>query len=283
MGVCGELRHIAEERPVGLLGALLQVAHRPLAECRQHVDCLEGRAGRAFAQPLLGGRGLLHHMVALQPGEWRHIQRGGDAVELIEAERRRPAAERLRVVDIGRLLALGAGLALPAEAEMPLAEAGGVVALLAQHGGDGQAAGRNERARAAVEHAVLQPRAPGIAAGEQTVARRRADRRARMAVGAGQSLTCQPVHVRRGDLAVGVEALHVAIAQIIGQQVDDVRSTRRGLGAMVAQCGGASQCGTQQEATAVDVQHWRPPPQGWPRDDGVLPSAFSSRGCGRPR
>ena len=63
--------------------------------------------------------------------------------------------------------------------------------------------------------------------GEQRVARRRAGRRAAVAVGEPQAFLREPVDVRRLDRGRAVAA-EVAVAEVVGVDQDDVR--RRGLG-----------------------------------------------------
>ena len=81
----------------------------------------------------------------------------------------------------------------PAQAEVPLADAGGVVAVLLEQRGDGHAAGLDQGRGVSAEHALLEPRPPGVSAGEDAVAGGRADRRAGVGVGEAHPLA------RRGD------------------------------------------------------------------------------------
>jgi hypothetical protein len=97
----------------------------------------------------------------------------------IEAVCPRPAAEGLRKSTSS---GLRPGLR-PVEAEVPLAEHGGGVALAAQEAGQREPARLDQARTVALQHAALQPAAPGVAPGEQRVAGRRADARGRMRVG----------------------------------------------------------------------------------------------------
>ena len=63
-------------------------------ERRQHVHRLESRRRRAFAEPLLLGRGRFGEMVVFDEGKRRHVQRRADAEVIIEAARRRAVADR---------------------------------------------------------------------------------------------------------------------------------------------------------------------------------------------
>ena len=88
----------------------------------------------------------------------------------------------------------------PGPAEVPLADARGGVAVPAEQRGDGEPVGLDERSAPRRQHAGLQPRAEAVAAREQAVARRRADRVGRVGVGEADALGGQAVEVRRGDL-----------------------------------------------------------------------------------
>src|SRR5262249_11776109 len=93
---------------------------------------------------------------------------------------------------------------------------------------DRQPALLDEPRRPAVQDAALQRRAPGVAAGEDAVARRRAHGGAGVGVGEGHALLGELVEVRRGDLAFGVEAADVAVSEIVGEHVDEVGVAGRG-------------------------------------------------------
>ena len=82
---------------------------------------------------------------------------------------------------------------------------------------------RDERRAVALQHAALQPGSPGVAAGEDAVARRRADGRDRVRIGEADALLGECVDVRRWDLAaLRVVGVHVAVAEIVAEDVDDV-------------------------------------------------------------
>ena len=59
---------------------------------------------------------------------------------------------------------------------MPLADAGGMIAVVFKEGRHGEAARLDEPRTHAAEHAALQPRTPVVAAGQNPVARGRTDR-----------------------------------------------------------------------------------------------------------
>ena len=109
---------------------------------------------------------------------------------------------------------------------MPLADGGGGVAIFLQQGGHGEAALSDEgRIIGTVEHALLQPAAPRVTTGEQAVARGRADGGAAVGVGECHALRGEAIEVRGLDFSAGrVERLHIAVTEIVGEDVDDVGS-----------------------------------------------------------
>ena len=118
------------------------------------------------------------------------------------------------------------GRTLGEKAEVPLADGGGGVAVLFEEGGHREAIGGDERRIiGAVEHAFLEPAAPRVTTGEQAVARGRADGGAAVGVGERHALRGEAVEVGRLDFSAGrVERLHVAVSEIVGEDVDDVGS-----------------------------------------------------------
>ena len=115
-----------------------------------------------------------------------------------------------------------------AEPEVPLAEEGSGVAGFLEQGGQGRPSLFDQGAPVAVQDPGLQARAPGVAAGEDAVAGRRADRRRRVGVGEAQSLGCQAVEGRGRNPGVRVVAAGVALPQVVGQDQEDVRVLGRG-------------------------------------------------------
>ena len=69
-----------------------------------------------------------------------------------------------------------------------------------------------------------------VSAGEDAITGRRADRRAGMGVGEPHPPGARRSICRRGDLSLGVHASDVTVAQVVGQDIDDIRPSRsRGL------------------------------------------------------
>ena len=174
-------------------------------------------------------------MVVAQEEEWRHIERGGDAEKVIEAERSRAARERpviSNLADIAERLDLiaerGGAIDRPAQSQVPLADAVGEVAVLSEHRGDGHPAGFDQGRGVPAQDSPLKSRSPCVAACEDSISRGRTDRRPGVGVGETNALRGQMIDIRGRDLALRVEASHVAITQIIGQDIDDIRPRRPG-------------------------------------------------------
>ena len=117
---------------------------------------------------------------------------------------------------------------------MPFADRRGMIPLPAEKVGHREAARFDERRTEAAEHALLERRPPVVAARENRVARRRADRGRRVRFSERQAVGREAVEVRRGDLPRRIEAPHVAVAEVVGEDEHDVgrppgpRGRRRG-------------------------------------------------------
>ncbi len=146
----------------------------------------------------------------------RHVERRRQHERLVEPECVGTGIER--PAEIGRL-----GGAQP---QVPLANAAGSIAEPLEQRRHRHAARFDQRGRITVEHARLEPRAPRVAPGEQTVPRGRADRRGRMRIGEAHALAGQPIDVRRGNLRLAVVNARIAVAQVVGQDHQHVRPRR---------------------------------------------------------
>ena len=142
----------------------------------------------------------------------RHVERRWQHERLVEARRVRPERERPCIV--GRL-----GLA---QAQVPLAHAGGVVARAFDERGQRHAIWLDQRRRIAVEHARLEPRAPRVAPGQQAVARGRANGRRGVRVGESHALAGQAIDAWRRVFRLGVVAPRIAIAHVVSQDDNDI-------------------------------------------------------------
>ncbi len=114
----------------------------------------------------------------------------------------------------------------PAQAEVPLPDHAGVVARVFEHFGQGVAAGLDDQARVAGQHAGA-GLAPGILAGEQGVARRRAGGAGGVRVGEADARSSGAVDVGGLDAGSAV-AGDVAVAEIVGIHIDDIGAAGRG-------------------------------------------------------
>ena len=206
-------------------------------------DLLQRPAGdhrprRAEHHLRLGNGGGLDDAVLLEPGEGREV---GDIVAEVGVEAAVHGTSRdgpfvvdafvqgqaRGVVAAGPELDVvrrrGAVVEGPVPAQVPLADAVGAVPLPPQQPGHGEAVGLDESALPLPEDAPLQARAPAVAPGEHGVAAGRAHAGGSVGVGEAHALGGEAVQVRRGDPRFGVVAARVPVAEVIGQDEDDVR------------------------------------------------------------
>ena len=105
-------------------------------------------------------------------------------------------------------------------AAVPLAHVAGAVASGGEHLADGALA-QGDAVEAAVRLHAQGAAAVVVASGEQRGACRGADRSAAVVLGAAHALGGEPIDVGRGQDGVAVAA-QVAVAQVVGQEQDDV-------------------------------------------------------------
>src|SRR5207247_229679 len=110
-------------------------------------------------------------------------------------------------------------LCRPFPAEVPFANGRGQVAVLFEKGGHGQTAWFNECLAPRRENIGFQPRSPAIAARQDGVARRGADRGGRVSVSETHSFGGQAIEIWRGNLGVLVITAEVAVPQVVGQDI----------------------------------------------------------------
>ena len=156
------------------------------------------------------------------------------AVEVIEPAVDGRVGNRPRVVDARHRLeaVLVDRAALPvreAQAHVPLAVQRGAIPLRAQHAGQREAGLFDQTGAAgAGEHAG--DAGPELhSAGQDAVAAGRAHGRRTVGVGEAHALGRQPIEVRHRYSRLGVVAGHVAVAQIVGENQQNVRSIHRSL------------------------------------------------------
>ena len=102
-----------------------------------------------------------------------------------------------------------------------------LIARVAEQRGERAAARLDGQRRVAIEDGgLLGLLPPGVFAGQQRVARGRAGRGRRVGGGEAQALRGQPVHVRGLDPR-GAVAAEVAVAEVVGQDEDDVGLVRQ--------------------------------------------------------
>ena len=152
---------------------------------------------------------------------------------VIETKFERSGFELLGVIDPRR----------GAVAEMPFAdEAGGVAVLLQERGDRGARRLDEEWIEGVGDATVIERRAPTVAACDERVARRRANRRRRIGIGETSPFARETVEVGRlNERGIGAVGTKAPVAEVIGEDDEDVgreRSGRQGEGkASDGECG----------------------------------------------
>ena len=202
-GARGDFRHDVGEIPTG--------HHRP------------GTIEAALRLGRCNGRNS-HRAIILDKavgGEVRQIH----AEVSVEAARDRAAGNCFGEIHVADAVLAGGRSAIlrrPVPAEMPLADAGRGVTVLPQQRRHGQSSFLNQRFSPRRQHARLQPRTKSVSPREQSVARGRANRVRRVRVGEPDAFSGEAIQIRRGDFGLRVVGAHVAVTEIIGENVNDV-------------------------------------------------------------
>ena len=106
---------------------------------------------------------------------------------------------------------------------MPFPDEGAVVALGFEKGGNGGALGCDEAGRVALDDSFLVLGAPAVATGEEAVSSGGADGGAGVGIGENHAFFGEAIDGRGGDFTtLGIEALDVAVAEVITEDEDDV-------------------------------------------------------------
>ena len=230
-------------------GVFADVVHGVPRDFREDVDRLEGEAGRAGARVsvLLAtcghvegfvDSGKLRHAAILDEGVGHHVEGRCDSKIVVEANLERTPTDRLGEIHIPAVGPLfnfvhegwRVRMPLPVEPEVPFAETGGVVALTLEEGRDRGTAGLYQVGAHPALHSAFEAGTPVVAARHKAVAGRCADGAAGVGVGEAHALGRKPVHVRGGDFTLGIKAAHVAVAKVVGKDVDKVRPACLGYG-----------------------------------------------------
>ena len=107
---------------------------------------------------------------------------------------------------------------------MPFANTGGAVVVSLQERRDGHSRSWNQRLVCTKQHASLQVCSPTVTARQNAVPRRRANGRTGVSIRKRDAGRCQRINLRRRDFSpLRIQALNVTVAQVIGQNVNDVR------------------------------------------------------------
>ena len=178
------------------------------------LDVLDGLADhqRLVLDPLHVG----HHPVLLN--DRADVAGVGKAIEIINAKRvgaiDEPGAN-------GKLLFRARHSIDPIHAEMPLADAGGVVATALKKGGHCETALGNDRGRVGLQHAKL-ANSGWIPAGQQSVSGWRAVGRRRVRVSEAHALLGQVVEIGRLEGRISPVGLRLAVADIIEENENNI-------------------------------------------------------------
>ncbi len=153
-------------------------------------------------------------------GDVAVVLRHGEVV--VEADLQRSWLEFRGVV--GAVLRIMLRVAV---AEVPFADGRRLVAVRLEQGGHVESPRLDEQRREGAERFVFQRGAPAVAAREQRVARRRANRGSRVRIRKAASLARQPVDIRRAHEArIRAKAADASVAEIVGENDDDVGRVR---------------------------------------------------------
>ena len=112
---------------------------------------------------------------------------------------------------------------MPVPAQMPFADAGSCITTSFQHSRYGRTIRLDKRLVIPKQNSFLQRRTPVIASGQNTIASRRTDRRARMGVCKTNSFRSHLVQMTCPDLASGIIRRDITYTQIIGQNKNNIR------------------------------------------------------------
>ena len=236
---------IVDEEGFFLAGPLVDQVQHLLVAGRHCLFQVEAAPGRAFVvEELRAGGGVVAVIAANDAVGYRlghvvldeHVgglvQGGGHAEVVVETLGVGTVLDGFGVVQTQVVPALvhlghvdgelGVAHRLPVHAQVPFAHAGGAVALLLEHGGDGLPPRLDQGPGHSGQHQIFQFGAPVVPAGHQCVPGGGAHGGRGVAVGKAHALPGQPINVLGVDLGLGVHAGHVAVAQIVGEEEDDI-------------------------------------------------------------
>ena len=142
----------------------------------------------------------------------------GEAVEIIKAERVRAIGE---LGANGKLLLRTRHSINPLHTEMPLADAGSMVATALKKGGYSETALGNDRGRVGLQHAKL-ANSEWISAGQQSVAGWRAVCCRRVCIGEAHALLGQVVEIGRLEGRISPIGFRLAVADIIEENENNI-------------------------------------------------------------
>ena len=108
------------------------------------------------------------------------------------------------------------------EADVPFTDEGGCVAVFLEHGGKGEAIFFDETRASGAGEDSFHAGSEGHASGEDAVAGGRADGGGAVSVGKAKAFAGELVDVGCGDFRLVVVAAEVSIAEVVGEDEEDV-------------------------------------------------------------
>ena len=148
----------------------------------------------------------------------------GEAVEVVEADR--VGTPGHLVADFQLVFYLGLAFLLgltPFHAEVPLADAGGVVTIVLQERGDGETRLRNQGRGEGIQHSVL-ANPVRVATSHKTIAGRRATGGGGVPVGEAHAFLGHTVDVWCLEEAVGTITGWLAVTHVVEENENNIRS-----------------------------------------------------------
>lgn len=156
----------------------------------------------------------------------------GGAVEVVESSVKRAVWDGAGVIDSvnGREAVFANGVSVcvkEGEADVPFADEGGCVSFSLEHGGECEAIFFDEAGAAGAGEDAFHAGSKGHASGEDAVASGRADGGRAVGVGKEETFAGKLVDVGCGNFGLIVVATEISVAEIIGEDEEDVGESLR--------------------------------------------------------
>ena len=208
---------------------------------KDEVDFFEVEVGGGFSRTVVAGVRMFGQGRAVEDLGWgdgnavavnvgvEPIGGGatGGSVEVVESAVKRAVWDGAGVVDsmdgLEAILVDGVSvLVKEGEADVPFADEGGCVAVFLEHGGEGEAICFDEAGSAGAGKDAFHAGSEGHASGEDAVASGRADGGGAVSISKEEAFAGELVDVGGGDFGLVVVATEVSIAEVVGEDEEDV-------------------------------------------------------------